>query len=276
MACATTVIEEIPRREVAPPQIRLQIISLNLNDRGKSVTPPPPRTRNNEEKTLLPYVHKPLVLKRMHKLQSFDHMLQAIEENKCSDKNNIPSMDIPNGNLHSKRKTFKKQRTFDKESQTENFPQGGKPYCHDNDSTYIIFVKGMNEVFTCDIDKVVNTIVNLLNKHVVNVTKREHKLFMKEKRISSKDAVNQIILKGAMLALDELVHEGILDITPQGYVQIAQGVTFALCFHKTLLQFGKNIWNSKQAEFIRDAWISFGGLAAVLVMSATRQNSYEM
>lgn len=235
------------------------------------MTPPTHSTKKSDDKTLLPYVHKPLVLKKVHKLRSFAHLLQAVDYKTCAGSGSIPRKHAPNGNVPST-DSSSEYTTFEKESQTDGngSEERGGPF-HGHDSTYIIFIKGMNNVFTADKEEVVNAVLNLVNKHVISISSREHKLFGKEKKVPSKTTAKHIILKGALLAINELVDEGVLNITPHGLVHIAQGVAFTMYFHKTLIQFGKDIWNGKHAEFIRDAWLSFGGLAAVIVMSATRQ-----
>ncbi|XP_068215248.1 uncharacterized protein [Palaemon carinicauda] len=271
MDYSSSGIEEIPRKDLAPPQIRLKIISLNLNDRGQSGTPPThPSTPSNG--SLVPYIRKPLVLRKTQKLRSFDHMLQAIEgkpsvvpptSNKAA--GNTPNGNIPcNGNCT-------RSKTFDKESQTECMSNDSDPSNDEGDPTYVIFVRGMSNAFSGNKQEILNSIVNLLNKHVVSVSSKEHKLFGKSRKRPSRDCVNQIVLKGALMAINELVEDGVLEMTPNGLILVAQGLTFTICLHRTLGQFAKDIWNSRHAEFIRDAWMSFGGLAAVLVMSATRQ-----
>ncbi|XP_066957179.1 uncharacterized protein [Macrobrachium rosenbergii] len=274
MDYSSSGIEEIQRKDLAPPQIRLKIISLNLNDKGQTVAPPPqPPTQSQSNGSLVPYIRKPLVLKKTQKLRSFEHMLQAIEGKQRASSpagrdRKVPS-DVPNGNI-SCNGHCARQETFDKESQTDHTPDNNDQ-SDDDDPTYVIFIRGMNKAFTANQQEIVNTVVNLLNKHVISVSAKEHKLFAKSRKRPSADCVNHIVLKGALMAINELVDDGVLEVTPNGLILLTQGLTFTICLHRTLAQFAKDIWNSRHAEFIRDAWMSFGGLAAVLVMSATRQ-----
>nr|XP_045612924.1 uncharacterized protein LOC123767347 [Procambarus clarkii]XP_045612934.1 uncharacterized protein LOC123767347 [Procambarus clarkii] len=246
-------IEEIPRKALTVPQIRLKIIHLNLDDRGRSLTPPPPTA--GESSLVQSYTRHQLLRKRLHKLNSYGHLLrdQGLER---QDGDVASSPCPPENDLCD----------TDSKSEVNN-----NDLSYEEDSVFTFFVKGMNNYLSADRDKILNAIVQLLNKHTVSVATKEHLLFGNRTPLPPKSTFNHILVKSTLLLMNELVDQDVLDISQRSIVQLGQCLTFSLYFHKNLQQLGRSAWHSSYAQVMRDAWMSFGCLGAVLIISSMRQ-----
>lgn len=249
MASATCQIEEIPREE-SVPQIHLQIIHLNSSSLNGNVT----------GGALQQFNRKPIVLKRLHKLQSFDYLLQESIEGHAS------SGLRPH--LQNRRGSSRKTKSVDSGEKSKD--NGSIPHAEGDESVYVLFVKGLNSTLTGDKDKILKSLAQVLNKHTVSVAANEYKLFCRPRSSSAKSTLKHICLHTGMLAVNEMLDEGIMDVSRYGLVGAAQCLALTLYFNKNLASMGRNVWNSRVAQFLTDTWMSFGCVAAV-VISASRQ-----
>lgn len=256
MYSSVTHTEEITRMDLMVPEIRLKIIHLNLNDRGESLTPPPPAAA--EGSVLQRYARLSMVRKRLHKLESYDHLLHQLRQgwplstpaegmvpSQCCSKNVVCAKDSPD-------------EVKDKDRLT------------DEDSVFRVFMKGIHKLCV-DREKILSTILQLLNRHTVSVALKEHLLFGKTKTLSNSSTLNHILLQSVLMAMNELVDEGVLDISRRDMVRLGQCFTFSLFFHKTLRQLGRDTWHNTYAQVFRDAWMSFGCLGAMFIVSSMRK-----
>lgn len=270
MASTVTCIEEIPSNDFKVPQICLKIISLNLNDRGESLTPPPPPlSASAESGALKPYVHPPAIVRRqLHKLQSYDHLLYDLHQSymrkmgyssrsRQSAPRNKPSLDSSSGDSS--------------DNHWDNKAQSSEQQLPDYNATYVFFIKGMNNIVCGDRQKMISTIVHLLNKHVVSVGMKEHKLLQNGRPLHPKSTLKHALVQSALLAINEVIDQGVLDISRMGTVQVGQCLAFSVFFHKNVLHLGRQAWDSAYAHMIREAWMSFGCVGAVVFLSSMRQ-----
>lgn len=229
------------------PQIHLQIIHLNSSSLNGDAT----------GSALQEFTRKPIVLKRLHKLKSFDYLLQEPKEDNASSG--------LRQHIQNKRSSQKKKRV-ENEKAKDN---GGVPHSKDGESVYVFFVKGLNSALTGDKDKILENIAQVLNKHTVSVAANEYKLFCRPRSLSSKATMKHICLHTGMLAVSEMLDEGVMDVSRYGLVGAAQCLFLTLYFNKNIISMGRNAWNSRIAQFLTDTWMSFGCVAAVMI-SASR------
>lgn len=261
MASNISYIEEVPRKDLTVPQIRLKIIHLNLDDRGRSLTPPP-LPAGEGSSTVQRYTRQPLLRRRLHKLNSYGHLLNNVQHDSGLEHHT---------EQRKRNTTTYSQRSFKNNNSDTGYENMNTEHPHEDDSVFMVFVKGMNNYLCADRDKIINTVVHLLNKHAVSVATKEHLLFANRKDLPPKSTLNHMLVKGALLIMNELLDQGVLDISQRGVVQVGQCLTFSLYFQKNLQQLSRNAWNSSYAQVIRDAWMSFGCLGAVLLISSMRQ-----
>lgn len=119
--------------------------------------------------------------------------------------------------------------------------------------------------------KVIQTIVKLLDKHAESLLDKEHLQLLTGRTTSQESAVNRMVKRSVLLALNELADEGVLDITRRQMVALAQCLTVTVMFRGNLMELGRQVWNSSYAQAFRDAWMSFGCLGAVFLISSIRQ-----
>ncbi|KAG7155333.1 hypothetical protein Hamer_G024378 [Homarus americanus] len=269
MDTTVSCIEEIPRKDLLIPQIRLKIIHLNLDERGRSLTPPLP----SEGSVVQRYVRQPLPRKHLHQLKSYGHLLSDPHHYQGVGSNGCPRKKQSNGALPSQN-SLADDSTYSRNVGSHSEENGNK-YPLEDESVYVIFMKGMNNFQCIDKDKILSTIVQLVNNHAVSVATKEYSIFNKQRGLSPKSTLNHFLVQSALLVLNELVDEGVLDISRRDVAQLGQCITFSLYFHKTLQQLGRSAWHSAWhsafSQIIRDAWMSFGCLGAVFIISAMRQ-----
>ncbi|XP_027227571.1 uncharacterized protein [Penaeus vannamei] len=247
MASTTCQIEEIPREELSVPQIHLQIIHLNSSSLNGDAS----------GGSLQQFNRKPIVLKRLHKLQSFDYLLQESNEDHAS--SGLRS------HLQNRRGSSRKAKSVDNDEKSENI--GSIPHREDDESVYVLFVKGLNSTLAGDKDKILKSLAQMLNKHTVSVAANEYKLFCRPSSSSTKSTLKHVCLHTGMLAVNEMLDEGAVDVSRYGLVGAAQCLALTLYFNKNLASMGRNVWNSRVAQFLTDTWMSFGCVAAVVIAS---------
>lgn len=263
MASTTCQIEEIPREGPSVPQIRLQIIHLDFNEQTKSFSSSVGGDAATEG-SLQQFVRKPVLLKRLHKLQSFDHLLQEPLKVK---KSSGLSKNFTNVQGKKDRKIEYEKSRETKEEEKNN---GALPQKDEDESVYVVFVKGMNGAFVGDQKKILSKLVHVLNNHAVSVATNEHKLFCRPRSSSTKATLKHICLRTGLLAMNEILDDGGADVSKYGLVGVAQCLALTLCLNKNVASVGRRVWNSRVAQLLSDSWISFGCVAAV-VISTSRQ-----
>lgn len=240
MASSVTQVEEIQRPDPeAVPQICLKIISLNINERSRSLSPPP----STGEAAVRRNAAQRLSRRRMHKLRSYEHLVRDLP---------LPRRDRRRAAPHG-----------------AGLPGKGG---HDSeDSVYLFFVQGFRNAVKGDQEQMLRTIVELLSDNAVSVARHEP-LFLSEgeDRAPPSQAVQHVALHGALLALNEALDPGVFDISRPGMVGLGQGLTVVIFFHEHLAALSHHVWNSPYAQALRDAWMGFGCLGAMVIMSSMR------
>ncbi|XP_071534910.1 uncharacterized protein [Panulirus ornatus] len=198
-------IEEIPRTDYMVPEIRLKIIHLNLNERGESLTPPPRAA--GEGCVLQRYARQPVVRKRLHKLESYDHLLHQLRRGWPAGCDKRLLVNPPGG-------VMPLQHCHESDPYAKDSPSPVKHEERGIDDDYGVFrhfVKGIHKL-SDDGESLSSTIVRLLNRHTLAVAKKEQLLFETE-TLSNKSTLNDIIFQSALMAMNELLDDGALDIT---------------------------------------------------------------
>lgn len=262
------------------PRIRLQIIHLNLNDRGRSISSTAGGGATGE--ALKQFNPKPIVLKRLHKLQSFDHFLKDSRNNRASSglhqdlcSSSTPSYTHPQNENVGESESVSDSNISDciSDGNLSDCISDGKdtkiPQEDEEESVFVFYVRGLNSAIKGDKDQILGTIVQLLNRHAVSVATTEHNLLCRPTS-SAKSTLKHICLQTGMLAMSELLDGGMLDVSSNCMMGAAQCLTFTLYFNKRLTVIGRNIWNSRITQFLSDSWMSFG-CVAVVAISASRQ-----
>ncbi|KAK4306758.1 hypothetical protein Pmani_021418 [Petrolisthes manimaculis] len=167
---------------------------------------------------------------------------------------------------YTKRGTSR-QRTSGFQDHTQ---QQQSPFHQGQDSVFVIFVQGMNNIMKRDGQKIIQTIVKLLDKNAEVLLEKDHQLST-DSTTSQEMTVNNVVKYSVLHALNELVDEGVLDISRSQLVAMAQCLTVTVMFRGNLTELGRQVWNSSYAQVFRDAWMSFGCLGAVFLISAIRQ-----
>lgn len=236
MASSVTQVEEVTRPEPdAVPQICLKIISLNINERSRSLSPPP-RTEDASRRSAAQRLSR----RRLHKLRSYEHLVR----------------DLPLARRDKRRAA----------------PRGaGLPGHGGEDSVYLFFVQGFRNAVSGDQEEMLRTILDLLGDNAVSVARHEPLLLCdREVRDGPGGAAQHVALHGALLALNEVLDPGVFDISRPGMVGLGQCVTVTIFFHEHLAALAHHAWHSPYAQALRDAWMGFGCLGAMVIMSSMR------
>lgn len=244
MASSVTQVEEIQRPDPdAVPQICLKIISLNINERSRSLSPPHRKGSGAARRSAAQRVSRC----RLHKLRSYDHLVRDLP---------LPRRDKRAAHTASGRHGV-------------GVPGAGG---HDGeDSVYVFFVQGFRNAFKGDEEQMLRTIVELLGEQAVSVARHEP-LFLREDEARPPGyAVPHVALHGALLALNEVLDPGVFDISRPGMVGLGQCLTVTIFFHDHLAALSHHAWHSPYAQALRDAWMGFGCLGAMVIMSSLRQ-----
>lgn len=248
MANSVTEVEETQRPEPAIPQIRLKIINLNLNERNRSLSPPPRHSSKTAERRS---ADQRLARRRIHKLRSYEHLVR----------------DLP---LARRDKHFAPRQTHGNPASRG----AGTPESHDAESSlYLFFVQGFKNAVNGDQEEMLKTILELLNDQVVEQAvsvARQEPLFLCEDSASRGQPLQHAALHGTLLALNEVMDPGVLDISRSGIVGIGQCLTVTIYFHDQLAALARSAWHSHYAQVLRDAWMGFGCVGAMVVMSSMR------
>ena len=249
MASSVTEVEEIKRPEPAMPQIRLKIINLNLNERGRSLSPP---SRHSGKAAERRSADQRLARRRIHKLRSYEHLVR----------------DLP---LARRDKPLAPRQTHVNPGSRGT----GAPGSHDAEgSLYLFFVQGFKNAVNGDQEEMLKTILELLNDQVVDQAvsvARQEPLFLCEDSSSRGQPLQNAALHGALLALNEVMDPGVLDISRSAMVGIGQCLTVTLYFHDQLAALTRSAWHSHYAQVLRDAWMGFGCVGAIVIMSMRQQ-----
>lgn len=241
MASSVTQVEEIKRPDPdAVPQICLKIISLNINERSRSLSPPSHTGEGAARRSAAQRFSR----RRIHKLRSYEHLVR----------------DLPLTRRDKRRAA----------------PHGaglpGKGGHGSEDSVYLFFVQGFRNAVKGDEEQMLRTILDLLGDNAVSVARHEPLLLCdKEVRSPPGHAAQHVALHGALLALNEVLDPGVFDISRSGMVGLGQCVTVTIFFHDHLAALSHHAWHSPYAKALRDAWMGFGCLGAMVIMSSMRQ-----
>lgn len=135
---------------------------------------------------------------------------------------------------------------------------------------YLFFVEGFKNVVRGDEEQMLRTILELLNEQAVSVARHEP-LFLCENNSSREQPLQHAALHGALMALNEVLDPGVLDISRSGMVGLGQCLTVTIYFHDHLATLSRYAWHSSYAQVLRDAWMGFGCVGAMVIMSSMRQ-----
>ena len=246
MATTVNQVEEIPRTDSTVPQICLRIINLNLDERGRSLSPP--SRRSSKVKTRCSADQR-VARRRIHKLRSYEHLVRDLPLAR-RDKRPAPC-----------------QTQADSGGRWAGVPSSGS---HEVNGSVYLFVQRFKNVLNGDEEQMLKTILEFLNEQAVSVARHEP-LYLCEDKSSQGQSLQHVALHGALLALNEVLDPGVLDISRSGIVGIGQCLTVTIYFHDHLAALGRSAWQSSYAQVLRDAWMGFGCVGAMVIMSSMRQ-----
>lgn len=244
MASSVTKVEEIQRPDLeAVPQIRLKIISLNINERSRSLSPPSRMSEGAVRRSAAQRISR----RHIHKLRSYDHLVRDLP--------------IP-------RRAKRATALHNAGSGRRGAGLSGSGSHEGEESVYLFFVQGFRNAVKGDQEEMLRTILELLSDQAVSVARHEP-LFLCEKEVRSPHghAVQHAALHGALLALNEALDPGVFDISRSGMVGLGQCLTVTIFFHDHLAVLSHHAWNSPYIQALRDAWMGFGCLGAMVIMS---------
>lgn len=244
MADTDSQIEEIPRSDTAVPDIRLKIINLNISGRGRSLSPP---QRDSGKKSKRRCADQRLARRRIHKLRSYEHLVRDLPLARRDKRSKPCQTHIDSGGSRA-----------------------GVPGDEGGDSVYLFFVQGFKNVVQGDEEQMLSTILELLSEQAVSVARHEP-LFLCEDNLSREQPLQHAALHGALLALNEVLDPGVLDISRSSMVGLGQCLTVTVYFHDQLAALSRHAWYSSYAKVLRDAWMGFGCVGAMVIMSSMRQ-----